>query len=297
MALLDSSKISNASNETAIYQSMGLPYIEPELREGKNEIAWAKANELPLLLTISDIKGMLHNHSTYSDGKDSLETMATYCKELGYEYLGICDHSKTAVYAGGLKENDIIRQHKEIEQLNAQLTPFKIFKGIESDILNDGSLDYSDEVLASFDFVVASIHSNLKMDEDKATARLIKAIENPYTSILGHPTGRLLLYRAAYPIDHKKVIDACVANNVIIELNANPYRLDIDWTHIPYAVEKGVKISINPDAHKKSGYHDTYFGVCSARKGGLTKTMTFNCLSKTEIEKYFIERKQQKSIM
>ncbi|HNP48565.1 MAG TPA: PHP domain-containing protein, partial [Bacteroidia bacterium] len=170
---------------------------------------------------------------------------------------------------------------------NASLAPFKIFKGIESDILADGSLDYPEEILKSFDFIVASVHSILRMDKEKATQRLIKAIENPYTTILGHPTGRLLLAREGYPIDYKKVIDACAANNVVMELNANPYRLDLDWRYIPYALEKNVMISINPDAHRKEGYHDMHYGICVARKGGLTAAMTFNAFSREEIAKRF----------
>ena len=216
--------------------------------------------------------------------------MAEYCKELGYEYLGICDHSQTAVYANGLKPERILQQHAEIAELNRKLAPFKVFKGIESDILNDGSLDYEESILQTFDFVVASIHSNLKMDEERATARLIKAVENPYTTILGHPTGRLLLGRPGYSINHAKVIDACAANKVVLELNANPYRLDIDWRWIQYALSKNVMISVNPDAHSKEGYHDMRFGVLAARKGALTKEMTFNALSKDQVEQWFTKR-------
>ena len=270
-------------SEASIYKSMDLPYFIPELREGKFEFDLAQKNGLSSLVEEKDLKGILHNHSTYSDGNDTLKDMALYCKELGYEYLGICDHSKSAFYANGLKEDRIIQQHQEIEKLNKELAPFKVFKGIESDILSSGELDYSDDVLNTFDFIVASVHSNLRMDEEKATTRLIKAIENKYTTILGHPTGRLLLSRPGYPIDHKKVIDACSANEVVIELNANPYRLDIDWRWIQYAMEKGVMISINPDAHRKEGYHDMHFGVGAARKGGLTKKMTFNAFSLEEI--------------
>jgi len=277
--------------ESGIYASLGLQYIEPELREGLTEVSSAKENKIPKLIELSDLKGILHNHSTYSDGMNSLKEMAEYCKELGYEYLGICDHSQSAFYAQGLKPDRVFEQHAEIDLLNKQLFPFRVFKGIESDILNDGSLDYSDDVLKSFDFIVASVHSNLKMNEEKATARLLKAIENPFTTILGHPTGRLLLSRPGYPIDHKKIIDACAANGVIIELNAHPYRLDIDWRWIPYCLERGVKISINPDAHEKSGYHDMYFGTCVARKGMLSKEMCLNSLSLTEIESYFLSRK------
>lgn len=295
LELLSASNIhpltSNFTSEEEIYASVGLQYIEPEMREGYAEVGLAKENRLPKLIDVSDLKGILHNHSTYSDGANTLEEMAMYCKELGYEYLGICDHSKAAQYANGLKEETIIQQHTEIEKLNTQLAPFKIFKGIECDILFDGSLDYSPEVLNSFDFIVSSVHSNLKMNEEKAMTRLLKAIENPYTTILGHPTGRLLLMREGYPVDHQKMIDACAANGVVIEINANPYRLDLDWRWIDYALNKGVKLSINPDAHELQGYHDMYYGVCSARKGGLYKEMCFNALTRDEINTYFTTRK------
>jgi DNA polymerase (family 10) len=282
----------NFISEEEIFSSNHLQFIEPELRESSQIIILAKENKIPKLIEVSDLRGILHNHSTYSDGVNTLKDMAEYCKELGYEYLGICDHSQSAFYAEGMKPDKVMLQHAEIDELNKKLFPFKIFKGIESDILNDGSLDYTDDILKSFDFIVASVHSNLKMNEEKATARLLKAIENPYTTILGHPTGRLLLSRPGYPIDHKKIIDACAANGVIIELNAHPYRLDIDWRWIPYCLEKGVKISINPDAHEKEGYHDMYFGTCAARKGMLTKEMCFNTLSLNQIEMYFQDRKK-----
>ncbi len=284
----------NGNTEEEIYKSIGCAYIEPELREGNNEVELAKQNKLPKLIEFADLKGILHNHTTYSDGLHTLKVMAEHCKASGYEYLGICDHSQSAFYANGLKPERIIEQHKEIDVLNTTLAPFKIFKGIESDILYDGSLDYPEEILKTFDFVVASVHSVLKMDIDKATSRLIKAIENPYTTILGHPTGRLLLSREGYPIDHKKVIDACAANNVIVELNAHPYRLDIDWRWIPYCLEKGVKISINPDAHEKEGYHDMYYGTCAARKGMLTKEMCFNALTLEEMAKYLTNKNLSK---
>jgi DNA polymerase (family 10) len=264
-----------------------LQYIVPELREGLAEVELAKENKLPELIKVEDLKGALHNHTTYSDGANTLKEMADYCKSLGYEYLGICDHSKTAFYAQGLSIERVLEQQQEIDQLNSQYQSFKILKGIESDILNDGSLDYPDDILKSFDFVVASIHSNLKMNEEKATERLIKAIENPYTNILGHPTGRLLLARTGYPINHKKVIDACSANKVSIELNAHPYRLDIDWRWIPYCLEKGIKISINPDAHHLLGLHDMYYGVCVARKGLLDKANCLNSFSLNDLNLFF----------
>ncbi|WP_162054487.1 DNA polymerase/3'-5' exonuclease PolX [Pontibacter pamirensis] len=283
----------NHATEEDIYAAAGMAYVLPEMREGSNELQLAMENKLPKLLELTDLKGSLHNHSTYSDGAHTLELMATFCRDMGYGYLGISDHSKTASYAGGLREGDVLRQQKEIDELNKKLAPFKIFKGIESDILGDGSLDYSEDMLKTFDFIVASIHSSLNMDEKKATTRLITAIENPYTTMLGHPTGRLLLRREGYPINHQMVIDACAANNVIIEINANPWRLDIDWRWVQYAIEKGVMLSINPDAHHTSGYDDMKYGVLVGRKGGLTKEMTFNTKSAEEVEQYFRERKEK----
>lgn len=278
-------------SEEDFYREAGMQYIPVEMREGMLEGEKALNNAIPELVKDEDLKGILHNHSTYSDGIHSLEQMAAFCKELGYEYLGISDHSKSAFYANGLQENRIIEQHKEIEDLNSKLAPFKIFKGIESDILNDGSLDYDDDVLASFDFIVASIHSNLNMTIDKATQRLIKAIENPFTTILGHSTGRLLLKREGYPINHKLVIDACEANNVVIEINANPRRLDMDWRWVIYALEKGLWISINPDAHSMPEYHNMKYGVLTGRKAGLGKAHTFNALPLAKIEAHFAGKK------
>ena len=278
-------------NEIEIYLEAGLNYIEPELRENTFEINTAKNHLLPILIENKDLLGTLHNHSTYSDGANTLSEMANECIKMGLQYFGICDHSKAAFYAKGMKEDQVVLQHAEIDKLNEKLKPFKIFKGIESDILYDGSLDYSDDVLSTFDFIVASIHSNLKMDKEKATIRLKNAIENPYTTILGHPTGRLLLSREGYPIDHQFIIDSCAANNVVIELNANPLRLDLDWRWIHYALEKGVKISINPDAHKTSTIADMKYGVLIGRKGGLSAEMCLNTMNVNEIESYFTNRK------
>ena len=287
----------NYNSEEEFFQVNELQFIPAEMREGLGEVALAKANAIPRLLEESDLKGILHNHSTYSDGKHSLRQMAEHCKALGFEYLGISDHSRTAFYAGGLEIEKVLKQHAEIDALNKEMAPFRIFKGIESDILADGKLDYPDDILAKFDFVVSSIHSILNMDIKKATHRLITAIENPYTTILGHPTGRLLLRRAGYPINHKAIIDACAKNDVVIEINANPWRLDLDWRWVHYAMEQNVKLSINPDAHEMDGYGDMKYGVLIGRKGGLTKEMTLNALSGDEIASYFEDRKKQKSIL
>lgn len=287
------SQMNNPASEDAIYQAANLPTIPPELREGLIEQSWIAEGALPLL-TLYDLQGILHVHTTYSDGKDSLETMVMCCKEMGYKYIGITDHSQTAVYAGGLPPYKVYEQHQHIDELNHQITPFKIFKGIESDILPDGSLDYSDEVLSKFDFVIAAVHSVLNMKEKVATDRLIKAISNPFTTILGHLTGRLLLRRRGYPIDHHAIIDACAAYGVVIEINAHPWRLDMDWRWVNYALKKGVKLSINPDAHSKSELSNIFYGVEVARKGGLTKENTLNGLSQAAITTFWEARKQDR---
>ena len=282
---------SKFESESEFFQLNEMQFIPREMREGLGEVELAKAGTLPTLLENSDLKGILHNHSIYSDGKHTLRQMAEHCKALGYEYLGISDHSRTASYAGGLEIEKVVKQQAEIDTLNQELAPFRIFKGIESDILPDGNLDYPTEVLQSFDFIVSSVHSVLNMDLKRATDRLITAIHNPYTTILGHPTGRLLLRRAGYPIDHKSIIDACAEKQVVIEINANPWRLDLDWRWVRYAMEQGVMLSINPDAHEMEGYADMQYGVWIGRKGGLTKELTLNALSGVEISNYFEKRK------
>ena len=241
------------------------------------------------MINLGDIKGVIHTHTTWSDGLHSTREMAKMAQHLGYQYIGISDHSKAAFYANGLKEDRVQAQWDEIDALNGEFFNFKILKSIECDILNDGALDYSDDILRGFDFVIASVHSVLKMNEEKATARLIKAVENPFVSILGHPTGRLLLSREGYPIDHKKVIDACAANKVAIEMNASPYRLDLDWTWIPYAREKGVLISVNPDAHTCEGIKDIRYGVLAARKGRLD---TEGCLNARDLDGFLDSMKK-----
>ncbi|MFM2428688.1 MAG: hypothetical protein RL012_572 [Bacteroidota bacterium] len=280
-------------SEAAVYAQVGLPYIPPELREGQIELAWAREKGSPRLLEMQDLRGVFHSHTTYSDGKHSLEEMARYCQDLGYEYIGITDHSQRAVYAGGLTPEAIQQQHEEIDHLNKMLAPFKIFKGIESDVLADGHLDYSDEVLARFDFVIASVHTGMNMDQKKATERIIKAIRNPYTTMLAHLTNRLLLEREGFPVDYRALIDACADHGVIIEINANPWRLELDWRWVAYALSKNVWISINPDAHDKESIQNMYYGVCVGRKGGLTQPDTFNALPREEVITYLQHRKCQ----
>ena len=274
-------------SEEKLYDSIGLHFVIPEAREGYREHLLTKEKPLPEVIENAHLKGVLHNHSTYSDGKNTVLEMAEACIERGYQYFGISDHSVTASYAGGLDIDRVEQQQREIDTINSQLKDFTVFKGIESDILNDGSLDYPTDILQSFDFIVSSIHSNLKMDEATATNRLIKAIENPYTTFLGHATGRLLLKREGYPLNFEKIIDACAANKVIIELNANPRRLDIDWRWMDYILNKNVLLSINPDAHVITGIDDMQYGVNVARKALVPKEMIFNTKSTTEVAAYF----------
>ena len=283
-------------SEEEIFKNAGIPYIHPCLREKEMIIAAAMNRPLPELIRPEDVKGVIHSHSNWSDGRQSVEDMANAAIEKGFEYLVISDHSKSAFYANGLKEDRIKEQHLYIDTLNEKLYPFKIFKSIESDILNDGNLDYNSQVLGTFDLVIASVHSNLKMTEDKAMLRLLAAIQNPYTTILGHMTGRLLLSREGYPVNHKKIIDACVDHDVVIELNAHPRRLDIDWRWIDYALEKGAIISIDPDAHNTEGYKDIRYGVLAAQKAGLTKQSNLSSYSLPEFEAFIKKRKEKKGI-
>ena len=289
-----------SDDDAVVFEKAGIPFIPPCMRETAEVIGLAKKKKLPVLIQPEDIRSIIHSHSNWSDGSNTLEEMAVECIKRGYEYLVISDHSQTAFYANGLKEDRIRAQHKQIEELNKQLKlqpssrlsrdsggqAFKIFKSIESDILNDGSLDYPESVLKTFDLVIASVHSNLKMTEEKAMTRLLKAIENPYTRILGHMTGRLLLSRNGYPVDHQKIIDACAANKVVIEINAHPRRLDMDWKWISYAMEKGVLLSIDPDAHFLEGYNDVKYGVLAAQKGGLTKEWNLSSFGLKEFERW-----------
>lgn len=286
-----------SEEDEIVFEKAGISYIPPYLRETATIIDQARKSKLPEVVSDSTIKGLIHSHSNWSDGANTIEEMATELVNRGYEYLVISDHSKSAAYANGLTEERIREQHRYINQLNEQLNPFYIYKSIECDILNDGRLDYSDDVLASFDLVIASIHSNLKMNEEKAMTRLLKAIENPFTSILGHMTGRLLLSRNGYPIDHEKIIDACAANNVAIELNANPRRLDMDWKWIGYAMEKEVLISINPDAHSLEGFDDVKYGVLAAQKGGLPKEYNLSSFSLEQFRDYLKTQNQKRKLV
>lgn len=274
-------------DEASIFRAKNWPYVPPEMREAFWLTHPINHDNMAGLIQDRDLKGCIHNHSQYSDGKNTVLEMAEYCREQGFQYFGIADHSKAAFYANGLSEDRLMEQAEVVDQLNEQLQPFRIFKGIEADILTDGDLDFNESVLAQLDYVVASIHAPLKMTEEKATKRLLQAVEHPKTSILGHMTGRLLLRRKGYPLDQRKVIDACAANQVVIEINANPRRLDIDWQWMDYALEKGAYFSINPDAHNLEGIHDMHYGVQAARKGGVPKDRVINTFGPKEIVNFF----------
>jgi DNA polymerase (family 10) len=276
------------ASEEEIFVINNLAFIPHMLRENADVLQQSADNALGKSIQPADIKGIIHSHSTWSDGVHTIEQMARAAKDKGLEYLVISDHSQSAFYAGGLKPEQIAAQHQEVDALNAKLAPFKIFKSIESDILGDGSLDYNSQVLHTFDLVIASVHSNLKMSLEKAMDRVLTVVRNPYTTILGHPTGRLLLSRKGYPLDHKKVIDTCAEHNVVIEINAHPRRLDIDWRWIAYAIEKGVLLSIDPDAHSIEGFKDTYYGVKIAQKGNLKAHQNLSSFSLAEFEAFLV---------
>ena len=279
--LEQSPNLQKADSEKEVFSKSGMAYVSAECREW-GSVASFSAEQSDAIVREDDILGVVHCHTTYSDGIHDLVTMVEASAKLGYKYIVITDHSKSAFYANGLQIERLMMQIREIETINNNRDDIKVFSGIESDILSDGSLDYPDDILDKLDVIIASVHSNLKMDEEKATRRIITAVEHPATDILGHPTGRLLLSRKGYPIDYKKIIDACAANGVSIEVNANPYRLDLDWEWIPYAMEKGLQISINPDAHSTGGIKDIRYGVFAARKGLLTKDHTLNAKNATE---------------
>ena len=276
-------------DETELYRALGLDYIAPELRENAGEIEAAAAHTLPELLELGSLRGTFHCHTNSSDGHNTMEEMTAAAQEHGLQYLGIGDHSKASFQANGLDERRLLAQVEDIRKLNAgyaaEGTRFRVFAGVECDLLRDGALDFSDEILAQLDYVVASVHGSFSLPEAEMTRRLIRAIESPYVTIMGHLTGRLLLERPSYALDIPAVLDAAAATGTIIELNANTYRLDMDWRWWHLAKEKGVKCAINPDAHRTDGLQDLWFGVAQARKGWLTREDVVNCLPLGKIEK------------
>lgn len=281
--------------EEEIYQALGLGFIPAELREGEGEIAAAAAGALPRLLTLEDLRGCFHVHSHFSDGVNSLPELAAAARSKGWEYLGITDHSQSAYYAGGLKPPDLARQQEEVAACRQSFPEVTLFWGIESDILGDGSLDYPPEILSGFDFVIASVHSQFGQKKEDMTRRLLRAVENPYTTMLGHVTGRLLLAREGYELDLEAVLEAAAAQGVILELNASPYRLDLDWRWHRRAKELGLLISINPDAHSLEGLDEVAYGVMAARKGWLTPAEVLNTRPASEVAEIFRRRRQQAS--
>ncbi|SCY03765.1 DNA polymerase/3'-5' exonuclease PolX [Alkaliphilus peptidifermentans] len=274
-------------SEEDIYNILKLQYIPPEIRENNGEIEAAELNDIPKLVDLDLIKGVFHVHSNYSDGKNTIEELVKAAIDKGFKYIGISDHSKSAIYAGGLKEQDIVRQHEEINNLRVKYSNITILKGIESDILLDGSLDYDENTLESFDYVIGSIHSSFNIDGDLMTERMLRAIKNKHLKILGHVTGRLLLSRNGYGLDLKKIINACAENKVAIEINSNPHRLDLDWRMCRYAKEQGVRLVIEPDAHKIEGLDHIFYGIGVARKGWLEAIDVLNTSDINEVREFF----------
>jgi len=277
-------------DEEGVFSALGLAWVPPELRENTGEIEAAETGEMPSLVQMKDIRGIFHIHTTASDGASTLEAIVEAAKKMGLQYIGVTDHSESAFYAGGLTPEDVRKQHRAIDALNRRDPAFRIFKGIEADILPDGRLDYDDATLASFDFVIAAVHSNFGMTEDEMTERLIRALANRHTTILAHPTGRLLLAREPYALDLERVIDAAAEHGKVLELNANPHRLDLDWRHCKYAKRQGVRIAVNPDAHHTDGLADMKYGLNIARKGWLEAADIINCLSLEEMTAFLAKK-------
>ena len=289
-------KIVACASEEEIYRGLDLPFIAPELRESGNEVELARRGALVELVTDADIRGVVHVHTERSDGTEPLEVMVQAARDRGYAYLGLTDHSQTASYAGGLKVEEVREQQREVDKLNRRLGPsFHVFKGIESDILADGSLDYPNDVLKSFDLVIASIHSRFRMSEKEQTERILKAIANPHTSILGHVTGRQLLRRPGYEVDMEAILKACAREGVAIEINANPWRLDMDWRWCTRALELGCLFAIDPDAHATDEIDNLRWGVLMARKGAVPADRVITALGAEDFGRWLAGRKQRSS--
>ncbi|MBU4293774.1 MAG: DNA polymerase/3'-5' exonuclease PolX [Actinobacteria bacterium] len=293
--LFNDDKLIECKSEEEIFRVFAMDYIPPELRENIGEIEAAKNKKIPKLVDVKDIKGLFHFHTNRSDGNMTLQQACNESKKMGFKYCGVADHSKTASYAGGIRDEDIGSYLDEIDLLNSKQKDFKIFKGIESDILSDGNLDYPDEILKKFDFVIIAIHSNFNMSQKRMTERIVRAMSSKHSTILAHPTGRLLLARDPYDVDIIEIIDAALEYKVDLEINASPFRLDLDWRACKYAKEKGVKIFINPDAHSIEGLYEYRFGVNTAQKGWLEKEDVINTLPLKEIANYLKNKKDLKS--
>ncbi|PYJ72103.1 MAG: histidinol-phosphatase, partial [Verrucomicrobia bacterium] len=277
-------RIPKVRDEADLYRAVDLDFIPPELRENWGEFEAAEKNAIPKLIEKENLRGTFHCHTLASDGHNSLEEMAEAAQALGLEYLGIADHSRSQIQAHGIDEKKLFAQVAAIRKLNKKFDGFRLFAGVECDILRDGSLDFPDEILSQLDFVVASVHSVLGLTETEMTRRMVRAMENPFVTMLAHPTGRLLLKREPYQISIPAILDAAARTGTWIELNAAPKRLDLDWRWWPMAKQKGVKCVINPDAHRTERLQDLWFGIGIARKGWLTKTDVTNCLPLSKIE-------------
>jgi DNA polymerase (family 10) len=290
-ALWRGSQFVPTPDENAFYEALGLSPVPPELREGTGEVAAAERRELPRLVERSDMRGFLHCHTSYSDGSNTVEELALACQAAGYTYLGVTDHSQAAAYAGGLRPEDLARQGEEIDEVNSRLQGFRVLKGIEADILQDGRVDYDENVLERLDFVIASVHSRFNMGEREMTARMLAAMDNPHLTIIGHPTGRLLLSRDPYPIDLDAVIEKAAATGVALEINADPHRLDLDWRVVRQARDQGVAISVGADAHSVAGIGNVEYGVAMARKGWLGAADVLNARSADDFVAYARRRR------
>lgn len=276
-------KLVPCGDETEFFGALGLGYVPPELREDQGEIGAAERGDLPRLLELGDLKGVLHTHSTHSDGVHTIEQMAIAARDLGYEYIAMTDHSQSARYANGMQPAEIPGYLEEIARLNRKLDGIRILTGTESDILADGSLDYPEEILCRFDYVVGSVHSQFSMSEEQMTERVLRALESPYIDVLGHPTGRLLLAREPYAVNMNRVCEAAAELGVAVEINANPHRLDLDWREVKGFLARGGWVSINPDAHRTDGLADMEYGVAIARKGWATRQQVMNVLSADDL--------------
>ncbi|HET8650517.1 MAG TPA: DNA polymerase/3'-5' exonuclease PolX [Gemmatimonadales bacterium] len=290
-ALWKGSEFVATPDETTLYRALSLPWIPPELREGRGEITAGLEGRLPELIVREDLQGFLHCHTAYSDGTNTVEELALACRDAGYSYLGVTDHSQAAAYAGGLKPDQLQHQLDEIDQLNERLTGIRVLKGVEADILQNGRVDYDDAILDRLDFVIGSIHSRFGMDEPEMTARMLSAMDDPHLTIIGHPTGRLLLSREPYGLDLDAVVEKAAATGVALEINADPRRLDLDWRVLRGARDAGVKISIGADAHSLAGIRNMEFGVGIARKGWLTADDVLNCRSADDFLAYARRRR------
>ena len=279
-------------DETRLYEALGLSLIPPELREGRGEIEAALAGTLPRLIERRDLRGFLHSHTVYSDGSNTVEELALACRDAGYAYVGITDHSQTASYAGGLEPDDLLRQCDEIDAVNQRVEGIRVLKGVEADILQDGRIDYEDHLLARLDFVIASVHSRFNMGEREMTARILAAMDNPYLTIIGHPTGRLLLSREPYAVDLDAIIEKAAATGVALEINADPHRLDLDWRVVRSARDRGAMISIGADAHNIAGISNVEYGVGMARKGWLEPADVLNTRSAEEFLEFARRRRE-----